>query len=370
MRTIVKVLPSALAFAGLMLAQGAINTYAGNDALFAGAGKAATAAQIVGPNGMAVDAQGNLYISASGLSMVLKVAANTGVVSIYAGNGLSTGGGDGGLAVGAALDYPAGLAFDAAGNLYIVDAYASNVRKVGPNGIITTVAGDQGAGGFAGGGGAATKALLTNPSGIAVDKSGNLYIADTGNNRIRMVAASSGIISTIAGSSTTGLTGDGGPAVNATFTLPGGLAIDASGNLYIADQNNWVIRRISGGIITTVAGTGKPGYSGDNGQATKAMLRGPQGVAVDASGNLYIADTGNQRIRYVNVSGAITTIAGTGVNGFSGDGGAATAATFSTPVEVAVDASGNVYVADLYNNRIRRFVPGGAIATFAGTPPF
>src|ERR1700691_145596 len=370
MRTIVKVLPSALAFAGLMLAEGAINTYAGNDALFAGAGKAATAAQIVGPNGMAVDAQGNLYISASGLSMVLKVAANTGVVSIYAGNGLSTGGGDGGLAVGAALDYPAGLAFDAAGNLYIVDAYASNVRKVAPNGIITTVAGDQGAGGFAGDGGPATKALLTNPSGIAVDKSGNLYIADTGNNRIRMVAASSGIISTIAGSSTTGLTGDGGPAVNATFTLPGGLAIDASGNLYIADQNNWVIRRISGGIITTVAGTGKPGYSGDNGQATKAMLGGPQGVAVDASGNLYIADTGNQRIRYVNVSGAITTIAGTGVNGFSGDGGAATAATFSTPVEVAVDASGNVYVADLYNNRIRRFVPGGAIATFAGTPPF
>ncbi|HXM45514.1 MAG TPA: hypothetical protein VN924_30035 [Bryobacteraceae bacterium] len=370
MRTIVKVLPSALAFAGLMLAQGAINTYAGNDALFAGAGKAATAAQIVGPNGMAVDAQGNLYISASGLSMVLKVAANTGVVSIYAGNGLSTGGGDGGLAVGAALDYPAGLAFDAAGNLYIVDAYASNVRKVAPNGIITTVAGDQGAGGFAGDGGPATKALLTNPSGIAVDKSGNLYIADTGNNRIRMVAASSGIISTIAGSSTTGLTGDGGPAVNATFTLPGGLAIDASGNLYIADQNNWVIRRISGGIITTVAGTGKPGYSGDNGQATKAMLGGPQGVAVDASGNLYIADTGNQRIRYVNVSGAITTIAGTGVNGFSGDGGAATAATFSTPVEVAVDASGNVYVADLYNNRIRRFVPGGAIATFAGTTTF
>jgi hypothetical protein len=137
--------------------------------------------------------------------------------------------------------------------------------------------------------------------------------------------------------------------------------------LYIADQNDWVIRRISGGIITTVAGTGKPGFSGDNGQATKAMLGGPEGVAVDASGNLYIADTGNQRIRYVNTGGIITTIAGTGATRFSGDGGAATAATFSTPVGVSLDASGNVYVADEFNNRIRRFVPGGAIATFAGT---
>jgi len=359
-----------LLFSGTVLAQGNINTYAGNDALFAGSGKPATAAQLVGPNNSAVDAQGNVYISASGLSMVLKVAANTGIVSIYAGNGLATGGGDGGLAVGASLDYPAGLAFDSAGNLYIVDSYASNVRKVAPDGIITTVAGDQGAGGFAGDGGPATSALLTNPSGIAVDKSGNIYISDTGNQRVRMVSAGSGIITTIAGSSTTGLSGDGGPASNATFTLPAGLAIDASGNLYIADQNDWVIRRISGGIITTVAGTGKPGFSGDNGQATKAMLGGPEGVAVDASGNLYIADTGNQRIRYVNTGGIITTIAGTGATRFSGDGGAATAATFSTPVGVPLDASGNVYVADEFNNRIRRFIAGGAIATFAGTTTY
>jgi uncharacterized protein (TIGR03437 family) len=357
----------ALLFSGIALAQGTIDTYAGNDALFAGSGLPATAAQIVGPNSMAVDSQGNLYISASGLSMVLKVTAGTGIVSVYAGNGLATGGGDGGLAVGASLLYPAGLAFDSAGNLYIVDSYNSNVRKVAPNGIITTVAGGGGQGGFAGDGGPATQALLTNPTGIAVDKSGNLYIADTGNNRIRLVGASNGIISTIAGSSTTGLTGDGGLAVDATLTLPEGLAIDVSGNLYIADQNNWVIRRISNGIINTVAGTGKPGYSGDNGQATKAMLNAPQGVAVDTSGNIYIADTGNQRIRYVNTSGIITTIAGTGANNFSGDGGAATAATFSNPVEVALDASGNIYVADLFNNRIRRFVVGGAIATFAGT---
>ena len=363
-----RLLPAVLVFSGVMLAQGTINTYAGNDALFADAGKPATAAHLVGPNNMAVDAQGNVYIAASGLSMVLKVAANTGVISVFAGNGLSSAGGDGGLATGASLGSPTGLAFDSSGNLYIVDWASSNVRKVDTNGIITTVAGDGGQGGFSGDGGPATKALLTNPTGIAVDKSGNLYIADRGNQRIRMVTASSGTISTIAGSSTIGLSGDGGPAAKATFTLPTGIAIDATGNLYIADENNRAIRRIStSGIITTVAGTGQFGYSGDNGQATKAKLAGPQGVAVDASGNLYIADSGNERIRYVNISGIITTIAGTGAAGFSGDSSAATAATFSNPVGVALDASGNVYVADLDNNRIRRFVVGGAVTTFAGT---
>jgi uncharacterized protein (TIGR03437 family) len=364
-----RLLPCALVFAGVVLAQGTIDTYAGNDAIFADAGKAATAAHLVGPNNMAVDGQGNVYISASGLSMVLKVAANTGVISVFAGNGLTSGGGDGGLAVGASLGSPQGLAFDSSGDLYIVDWSNSNVRKVDTHGIITTVAGDGGQGGFSGDGGPATKALLANPTGIAVDKSGDLYIADRGNQRIRMVAASSGIISTIAGSSTTGYAGDGGPAANATFRLPTSVAIDGSGNLYIADQNNCAIRRIStSGIITTVAGTGQFGYSGDNGQATKAMLSGPQGVAVDASGNLYIADSGNERIRYVNnANGSISTIAGTGTAGFSGDGSAATAATFSNPVAVALDASNNVYVADSDNNRIRRFALGGTVTTFAGT---
>ena len=365
--TLTRLLSCALVLSGVMLAQGTIDTYAGNDAIFADGGKAATAAHLVGPNNMAVDAQGNVYISASGLSMVLKVATN-GVVSVFAGNGLSGSGGDGGLAVGASLSYPAGLAFDSSGNLYIVDVFNSNVRKVDTNGIISTVAGDGGQGGFSGDGGLATQALLANPQGVAVDKSGNLYIVDRGNQRIRMVNASSGIISTIAGSSTTGYSGDGGPAAQATFNLPSSIAIDASGNLYIADTNNWAIRRIStSGIITTVAGNGQYGYGGDNGQATKAKLAGPTGVAVDASGNLYIADSGNERIRYVNSSGVIATIAGTGVAGFSGDGSAATAARFSNPVAVALDASGNVYVADLDNNRIRRFALGGTVTTFAGT---
>lgn len=358
----------ALTMPAILPAQGTINTYAGNDALFDDAGQPATSAHLVGPNNIAIDAKGDVYFSASGLSMVLKVTAGTGVISVVAGTGLNSGGGDGGYAVGASLDFPSGLAFDAAGNLYIVDTYASNVRKVDVYGVISTVAGGQGAAGFSGDGGPATAALLTNPSGIAVDQSGNLYIADRGNNRIRMVTAATGFITTIAGSSSTIYSGDGGPAAKATLNLPTGIAIDSTGNLYIADQNNAAIRRIStNGVITTVAGTGQAGYSGDSAQAVKAKLSAPQGVAVDSSGDLYIADAGNQRIRYVNAAGVIGTIAGSGVAGFSGDGAAAAAASFSSPVAVALDAAGNVYVADLNNNRIRKVVVGGTIATFAGT---
>jgi uncharacterized protein (TIGR03437 family) len=364
-----RLLPSVLLSASLVLAQGTINTYAGNDAIFAGAGQPATAAQLVNPSYMAFDAQGNVYFSATGLAMVLKVSAATGVISVVAGTGLSTGGGgDGGPAVGAALGAPRGLAFDSTGNLYIADTSGCDVRKVDTNGIITTVAGAGGAG-FAGDGGFATKALLSSPTGIAVDKSGNLYIADRLNQRIRMVTASTGIITTIAGSNTTGLSGDGGPATQATFTYPTSIAVDSSGNIFVADANNVAIRKIStSGIITTVAGNGQGGFAGDGGAANKAQLGLPTGVTVDASGNLYIADSSNQRIRMVTAStGIITTIAGTGTAGFSGDGAAAAAALFSNPVAVAVDASGAVYVADGDNNRIRRFTIGGAIATFAGT---
>jgi sugar lactone lactonase YvrE len=343
-----------------------IITYAGNDAIFAGAGQPATAARLVNPNYMAFDAQGNLYFSDSGLSMVLKVSAATGVISVVAGNGLSTGGGDGGLAVGASLGSPQGLAFDSSGNLYIADGANNNVRKVDTNGIITTVAG-SGQGGFGGDGGLATKAYISKPVGIAIDKTGNLYIADSNNRRIRMVAASTGIISTIAGAGPRGYTGDGGPATQATLTFASGIAVDSSGNVYVADVYNSAIRKIStGGMITTVAG-GQGGFGGDNGPATKAGLSGPMGVTVDASGNLYIADTSNERVRYVSASGIITTIAGTGTVGFSGDGSPATAATLDDPVAVAPDASGAVYVADMANGRVRRFVVGGNMATFAGT---
>jgi uncharacterized protein (TIGR03437 family) len=359
---------SALVSQGVMLAQGTINTYAGSDALFAGGGQPATSAQLVNPDNMAFDAQDNLYFSDSGLSMVLKVSAATGVISVVAGNGLSSGGGDGGLAVGASLGNPQGLAFDSSGNLYIADEANNNVRKVDTNGIITTVAGGGGASGL-GDGGLATQAGLSWPTGVAIDKAGDLYIAEYANNRIRMVAAGTGIISTIAGTGPTGYSGDGGPATKATFTYPTGVAVDSSGNVYVADSDNCVIRKISpSGIISTVAGNGPTfGYGGDNGPATKAQLGSIGGVAIDASGNLYIADTGNERIRYVSASGIITTIAGTGAIGFSGDGSPATGATLDDPAAVAVDSSGAVYVADMANNRIRRFVSGGNIATFAGT---
>ena len=344
-----------------------IITYAGNDAIFAGGGQPATAAQLVGPKYVAVDGQGNVYLSASGLSMVLKVGSN-GIISVVAGDGLSRYGSDGGLAVGTSLGNPAGVAIDSAGNLYIADSASNSVRKVSANGVITTAAGGQGAGGFSGDGGPATQALLSYPSGIAVDKTGNLYIMDLGNNRVRMVDAGSGIISTIAGNGAVGYTGDDAAATKATFNYPMGIAVDLSGNVYVADQNNAAIRRIStSGIIATVAGNGQFTYSGDGGPATKAALLSPDGVAFDVSGNMYIADAGNQRIRRVDTTGTITTVAGTGAPGFSGDGAAATAATFSNPMAVALDASGALYVVDGDNNRIRRFTVGGTVATLAGT---
>ena len=346
-----------------------ITTYAGNDALFTGSGQQATAVQIAQPAGVAVDKAGNVYIAATGQSMVLKVAPS-GVISIAAGNGLARYSGDGGLAVGASLssagtDVPSGLAVDSAGNLYIADQSNNAIRRVDTNGIITTVAG-TGAGGFSGDGGPATKATLAQPSGITVDSSGNLYIADTDNYRIRMVTAN-GIISTLAGNGTSAYSGDGGPAVQAALHQPTGVALDAAGNVYVADLNNCVIRKIApSGIITTVAGTGVRGFSGDGGPATKAMLSTVADVKLDSAGNLYISDYNNQRIRRVDTGGIITTIAGTGQTGFFGDGGPATAAQFNGLSELAIDSTGAILVADTDNNRIRRIVPGGAIGTIAG----
>jgi uncharacterized protein (TIGR03437 family) len=339
-----------LVFSGVTLAQGTVDTYAGNDAIFQGSGRPATSAQILKPEYFAIDGQGDVYFSAPGIFMVLKVAP-TGIVTVVAGNGLGRFGGDGGLATGASLAYPSGLALDSAGNLYIADSSLSNIRRVDKNGIITTIAGQTGAAGFAGDGGPATKALLGNPSGLAIDKSGNLYIADGGNSRVRMIDTT-GTISTIAGNGTFGLTGDGGAAAKATLNYPLDLAVDAAGNLYIADTYNGAVRKISlSGIISTVA----------------AQLSQPRGVAVDASGNVYVADSFHERILRIDSNGNMTRVAGTGQAGFSGDGSAATAAMFSTPNGVAVDSSGAVYVADGDNNRIRRFTPGGNVKTFAGT---
>jgi hypothetical protein len=223
---------------------------------------------------------------------------------------------------------------------------------VGTNGIITTVAGN-GMGGYSGDGGPASSAELSGPVGVAVDASGKLFIADTDNNVIRQVGTN-GIITTVAGNGTAGYSGDGGAATNAELSGPFGAAVDASGKLFIADAYNNAIRQVgTNGIITTVAGDGTAGYSGDGGAAIDGELNYPFGVAVDSFGNLFIADTSNQRIRKVGTHGIIITVAGNGTNGYSDDGGAATQAQLKDPSGVAVDASGNLFIADQENNRIR-----------------
>jgi hypothetical protein len=288
-------------------------------------------------------------------------------VSTTAGTGVVGYTGDNGAATSATLAYPSGVAYDASGNLFLADANNHVVREVSKTGTITTVAG-TGIEGFSGDGGAATAAQLDTPTGVAVDASGNLYIADSHNHRIRKV--SGGTITTIAGTGVAGFSGDSGVATAAQLALPSALAVDSSGNLYIADTNNHRIRKITGTTITTVAGDGEELYAGDGAAATAAALDSPTGVAVDTAGNIYIADRLNQRIREVTVSnGNISTLAGSGTGfsgGFTGDGTAATSATLARPAGVSVDAAGNVYVADTDNQRIRQ-VGNGAIATISGT---
>ena len=346
-------------------AVGTITTVAGNGVTtFSGEGGAATAARLFNPFGVAADAAGNLYIADSSNQRVRKVDA-AGTITTVAGSGVFGFSGDGGAATAAGVN-PYRIAVDAAGNLYIADQGNHRIRRVDAAGTITTVAG-SGAFGFSGDGGAATAARLFNPSGVAVDATGNLYIADTNNQRIRKVHAG-GTITTVAGNGTLGFSGDGGVATAARLANPFGVAVDAAGNLYVADTSNRRIRKVdAAGMITTVAGNGSLGFSGDGGSATTASLGGPSDVAVDAAGNLYIADRGNRRIRQVDAGGTITSVAGNGTVGYSGDGGAATAASFADPVAVAVEAAGNLYIADLTNQRIRRFGPAGGYVD--ATPP-
>ena len=288
-----------------------------------------------------------------------------GMITTVAGNGAPGDSGDGGPASQADLFYPSGVAADSSGNLFIADEQNDRVRQVGSNGMITTVAG-TGRPGYSGDGGPATQAELDCPAGAAVDASGNLFIADAFNQRIRQVG-SNGMITTVAGTGTQGYAGDGGPATQAELDCPVGVAVDTVGNLFIADAANQRIREVgTNGMITTVAGTGTQGYAGDGGPATQAGLDYPQGVAVDASGNLFIADAFNQRIREVGTNGMITTVAGTGTQGYAGDGGPATNAELYTPFGVTVDASGNLFIADGSNERIRKVGTNGMITTVAG----
>lgn len=260
---------------------------------------------------------------------------------------------------------PHGVFYDALGNYYIADTDQNVIRKVSTAGIITTVAG-TGEQGYAGDGGLATAAMLDSPQGVAVDSSGNIYIADTHNNVIREVTASTGDISTIAGTGGAGYSGDGSTATAAMLDYPTAVAVDSSGNVYIADTNNHRIREITGTTINTVAGDGEQNYSGDGGLATAAGLDSPSGVAVDSAFNMYIGDTHNQRVRMVtHATGDISTIAGTGAEGYNGEG-TATAVELARPRGVAVDGSGNVYLADSDNNMIRS-ISGSTLTTIAGS---
>jgi len=342
-----------------------ISTVAGNFASgigYSGDGGPATAAQLSGPEGVVVDAAGDFYEADRNNSVIRKVNAG-GVISTVAGNAAKGFGyaGDGGQATDAELGSANSVTLDTAGNMYIGDSGNNIIRKVNKLGIITTIAGNHGLGvGFSGDGGLATAAELSFPNGVAVDKTGNIYIADRGNNVVRKVNAA-GVISTFAGNHALGggYSGDGGQATAAELFAPNGVALDATGNLYIAELNNDVIRKVTpAGVISTFAGnfTSGLGYSGDGGPATAAEMNGPLNVALDAAGNVYASDYYNNLIRMINTSGIITTVAGNFLAGagYSGDGGLATAAELNGPTGVAVDASGNIYLGDFNNFVVRK----------------
>jgi sugar lactone lactonase YvrE len=342
---------------------GLISTLAGNGKSgYGGDGGPATSAQLYWPTVVALDTAGNAYIADKANNRIRKVTPD-GMISTVAGNGNPGFGGDGGLATTAKLFWPVGVAIDTDGSLFIADQSNYRVRKVTPNGVIRTIAGN-GTKGFSGDGGPATSALLNSPSGIALDIAGNLYIADTGNYRVRKVTPDH-IVSTVAGNGNYGFSGDGGLAISAKLYGPSGVAVDPAGNLYIADSN--LVRKVTpDGMISTVVGGGAQSPS-DGVLATSVRLNRLGGITVDLAGNLFVADTGFHRVHRVTPGGIISTLAGTGTNGFSGDGGLATSAKLYNPSGIAMDPAGNLFIADYYNHRIRKVTPDGIITTIAGT---
>jgi len=357
---------------GTNLSDDTIITIAGKGtAGYAGDGGAATNSKLYSPTGVAVDSAGNVYIADYFNSLIRRVDTN-GMITTVAGlvtNGAVLEGysGDGLAATNAQLLNPEGVALDAAGNLFIADTGNNRIRKVDTNGIITTVAG-TGDVGYSGDNGAATGAQLASPTGVAVDGTGNVFIADFYNSLVRKVDTN-GTITTFAGLITNGspqwgYSGDGDAATNAELDAPSSLVIDAAGNVLIADSANNAIREVdTNGMITTVAGNGGGGYSGDGVLATDTTLDAPSSVAIDGVGNLFISDNGNNRIRKVDPSGMITTVAGNGNSGYSGDGDTATNAELNAAVGVAIDANGNILIADSGNNRIRKVLVRGSALT-------
>jgi trimeric autotransporter adhesin len=345
-----------------------ISTLAGNGSQgFCGDNGPALEACLNFPLGIAVDQFGNVFFSDSNNNRVRRVDATTGVITTVAGGGSGCNGqtdivGDACAATAAILKTPFGVAIDSLGNLLIGDGGNNRIRRVDKaSGVISTVAGN-GKPGYSGNGGPATKAKLFNPVGIALDRAGNLLIGDSGNNRVRRVGVATGIIKDVAGNGGINFVSDNVPAIGAALAPPSGVAVDDSGNVFLFDSGNNRIRRVdrASGLITTVAGNGTGGYSGDGKLATAAQIyagdNSPNGIGVDKAGNLFIADTGNHRVRRVDViTHVITTVAGNGISGFSGDGGPATRAQLDSPRDVKVDKAGNLLIVDGFMNaRVRR----------------
>jgi len=348
--------------------QGIIHTIAGDDYLHSiGDGAAATAAELSRPSAVALDGSGDLYIADPGTERVRQVAP-AGTMTTVAGTGVALPGGEGTLATATTLMNPMGVALDRFGNLLIAETGAHRIRQISTGGRISTIVGT----GVAGVGPELlppTQTQLRGPRGLCLDRAGNLYVVDTANHRVLLVP-SGGVVATAAGNGAPGSAGDGGVARLAQLNQPSACAADSFGNLYIADTWNHRIRKVDAtGIIETVAGVGVAGYGGDEGPATAALINAPGGVAADDNGNIYISDTGNNLVRQVTPDGIIHSIGATGVAGFAGDGGAALSAQVSGPGGILLDGSGELYLADTGNNRIRRLVPIGTAPVPLVIPP-
>ena len=315
-----------------------------------GNGGPATEASFGIPAGIVIDHNGNLYITDEVYNCVRKINAS-GIIYNFAGNGGIVYSGDGGPATAASIAYPGAIAIDDLGNIYVGDGN-NYVRKIDISGIISTVAGSGLPRGYSGDGGPATLAKLYGPAGLAVDQSGSLYIIDVGNSVIRKVQ--SGVITTFAGTGVPGYSGDGGPASSAQLRTPQSLAVDCIGNVYIGDSLSFIRKVDTNGIITTIAGIGPFGFSGDGGPATAAEFYTIDGLATDCKGDIFLSDGGNNRVRVIEENGIVTSYAGNGIQGFSGDGGPANLAELNIPGGLAVDSVGTIYIADGFNSRIRK----------------
>ncbi len=338
---------------------GMISTIVGTDEVFDGS--TALSVVLTSPIKLAFDRFGNLLIADQSHNRLRKLDTQTGIVTTIAGGTGQPGyGGDGGPATSALFQFPAAMAVNPSGDIFLSDTRNHRIRKIdGRSGLITTIAG-TGQVGSTGDGGPAIQATLFNPDGLLLDSVGNLYVADAGNGIVRKIDAASGTISTVVGDRRYGYSGDGGPAIAASLFTPTGLAFDKAGNLLIADRGAHVIRKVDlrTNVISTVVGTGVEGYSGDNGPAELARLSQPNVLAVDEAGNLFFGDGSNNVVRKVAAGTAIiTTVAGTGQVGFTGDGALATLATINYPAGLAFDAAGNLFIADAGNNRIRKVTP-------------